>query len=198
MIELVDAFGRERPPEGYSLIMADPAWHFKTRSKKGDAKSPQAKYRTMTLDEIKAMPVADLAAKDCHLWLWCTNSNIPEALEVMAAWGFTFSTAGHWPKITKNGKLAFGTGYVFRGAGEPYLIGKRGNPKNTLSTRSVIFGHVREHSRKPDEVYAEAERWMPNATRMDLFSRQRREGWHCWGDQADLFEEQREGKENEC
>lgn len=193
MIELVDAFGRERPPEGYSLIMADPAWHFKTRSKKGDAKSPQAKYRTMTLDEIKAMPVADLAAKDCHLWLWCTNPHIPEALEVMAAWGFTFSTAGHWPKITKNGKLAFGTGYVFRGAGEPYLIGKRGKPKNTRGTRSVIFGQVREHSRKPDEVYAEAERWMPNATRMDLFSRQRREGWHCWGDQADLFEVQSDG-----
>ena len=147
----------------------------------------------MTLDEIKAMPVADLAAKDCHLWLWCTNPNIPEALEVMAAWGFTFSTAGHWPKITKNGKLAFGTGYVFRGAGEPYLIGKRGKPKNTRGTRSVIFGQVREHSRKPDEVYAEAERWMPNATRMDLFSRQRREGWHCWGDQADLFEVHSDG-----
>lgn len=193
MIELVDAFGRERPPEGYSLIMADPAWHFKTRSKKGDAKSPQAKYRTMTLEEIKAMPVADLAAKDCHLWLWCANPNIPEALEVMAAWGFTYSTGGHWAKITKNGKLAFGTGYVFRGAGEPYLIGKRGNPKNTRSTRSVIFGQVREHSRKPDEVYAEAERWMPNATRMDLFSRQRREGWHCWGDQADLFEVEQDG-----
>lgn len=193
MMELVDAFGRERPAGGYSLIMADPAWHFKTRSKKGDAKSPQAKYRTMTLEEIKAMPVADLAAKDCHLWLWCTNPNIPEALEVMAAWGFTFSTAGHWPKITKNGKLAFGTGYVFRGAGEPYLIGKRGKPKNTRGTRSVIFGQVREHSRKPDEVYAEAERWMPNATRMDLFSRQRREGWHCWGDQADLFEVHSDG-----
>ena len=192
-MELLDAFGRERPSEGYSLIMADPTWHFKTRSKKGDAKSPQAKYRTMTLDEIKAMPVADLAAKDCHLWLWCTNPNIPEALEVMAAWGFTFSTAGHWPKITKNGKLAFGTGYVFRGAGEPYLIGKRGKPKNTRGTRSVIFGQVREHSRKPDEVYAEAERWMPNATRMDLFSRQRREGWHCWGDQADLFEGKQDG-----
>ena len=192
-MELLDAFGRERPSEGYSLIMADAAWHFKTRSKKGDAKSPPAKYRTMTLDEIKAMPVADLAAKDCHLWLWCTNPNIPEALEVMAAWGFTFSTAGHWPKITKNGKLAFGTGYVFRGAGEPYLIGKRGKPKNTRGTRSVIFGQVREHSRKPDEVYAEAERWMPNATRMDLFSRQRREGWHCWGDQADLFKVHSDG-----
>lgn len=192
-MELLDAFGRPRPPEGYNLIMADPPWHFKTRSSKGDAKSPQAKYRTMTLDEIKAMPVADLAAKDCHLWLWCPNPNIPEALEVMAAWGFTFSTAGHWPKITKNGKLAFGTGYVFRSAGEPYLIGKRGKPKNTRGTRSVIFGQVREHSRKPDEVYAEAERWMPNATRMDLFSRQRREGWHCWGDQADLFEVHSDG-----
>jgi len=192
-MELRDAFGRPRPPGGYNLIMADPAWHFKTRSSKGDAKSPQAKYRTMSLDQIKAMPVADIAAKDCYLWLWATNPNLPQALEVLAAWGFTYSTAGHWPKITKHGKLAFGTGYVFRCAGEPYLIGRRGKPKNIKSVRSVIFGQIREHSRKPEEVYLEAERWMPNATRMDLFSRQRREGWHCWGDEADLFEEQREG-----
>lgn len=189
-MEILDAFGRPRPPEGYNLIKADPAWHFKTRSSKGDAKSPQAKYRTMSLDQIKAMPVADIAAKDCYLWLWATNPNLPQALEVLAAWGFTYSTAGHWPKITKHGKLAFGTGYVFRCAGEPYLIGRRGKPKNVKSVRSVIFGQIREHSRKPEEVYREAERWMPNATRMDLFSRQRREGWHCWGDEADLFEEQ--------
>lgn len=178
-----------RLPEGpYGLIMADPPWQFKTRSSKGvTAKGAGGQYDLMTLEDIKRMPVADMADRDCVLWLWATNPMLPQAFEVMSAWGFTFKTAGHWVKRTKHGKLAFGTGYILRCAGEPFLIGTRGKPKTSRSVRSVVEGPIREHSRKPDEAFIEAERLMPDTKRLELFSRQKRDGWDVWGNQTDLF-----------
>jgi N6-adenosine-specific RNA methylase IME4 len=180
-------FGEARP-FGYNLIMADPPWLYELRSEKGEGKAPQSQYQCMSLDAIKALPVGHLAAQDCLLWLWATNPMLPEAIEVLKAWGFTYKTAGHWAKRTKNGKQAFGTGYILRCAGEPFIIGTIGNPVTARNVRSVIDGIVREHSRKPDEAYAEAEKLMPHAWRMDLFSRQRRPGWDNWGNEADKFD----------
>ncbi len=174
-------------PHSFDLIMADPPWAFELHSAKGEGKAAQAQYSCMSLDAIKALPVLDLAAPHCLLWLWATNPMLPQALEVMAAWGFTFKTAGTWGKTTRHGKIAFGTGYIFRCANEPILIGTRGEPKTTKSVRSLIMGPVREHSRKPDEAFAEAEKLMPTARRIELFSRQRRAGWENWGDQAEHF-----------
>lgn len=168
--------------------MADPPWQFKTRSSKGvTAKGAGGQYDLMTLDDIKAMEVANIAAKDCVLWLWATNPMLPQAFEVMSSWGFTFKTAGHWVKRTKHGKLAFGTGYLLRCAGEPFLIGTRGQPKTSRSVRSVVEGPIREHSRKPDEAFQAAELMIPGARRLELFSRQERLGWDVWGNQVDRF-----------
>ena len=114
---------------------------------------------------------------------------LPQAFAVMDAWGFTFKTAGHWAKRTRKGKLAFGTGSVLRCAGEPFLIGTRGTPRTTRSVRSVIEGKVREHSRKPAEAFTAAEQLMPDARRLELFSRQHRPGWSAWGDQVGKFKE---------
>ena len=172
----------------FDLIMADPPWQFQTRSPKGiTAKGAGGQYRCRSLDWVKALPVSDLAANNCLLWLWATNPMLPQALEVMTAWGFAFKTAGHWAKRTRHGKLAFGTGYIFRCAGEPYLIGTRGKVSTTRSVRSVIEGPVREHSRKPDEAYSAAEALLPDARRLELFSRQVRAGWTVWGDEVDRF-----------
>ncbi|MGM5009990.1 MT-A70 family methyltransferase [Rhizobium sp. 969_B3_N1_2] len=168
--------------------MADPPWKMQEWSDNGDkSKSTQSKYRLMPLDEIKAMPVLDLAAPDCLLWLWATNPMLPQALDVLHAWGFTFATAGSWMKTTRNGKRAFGTGYIFRTSNEPILIGKRGGPKTTRSVRSSFPGLAREHSRKPEEGYREAERLMPRARRLELFSRTHRAGWTTWGDEVGKF-----------
>lgn len=172
----------------YDMIMADPPWLFKLRSEKNLLKSPQGKYRCMPLPEIKRLPVADLAARDSLLWLWTTNPMIDQGLEVLKHWGFTFKTAGHWAKITKTGKQSFGPGYILRCAGEPFLIGTRGKPKATKAVRSVILGLIREHSRKPEEAYREAEKLMPDARRLDLFTRQTRQGWTPWGDEATKFD----------
>ncbi len=175
-------------PGGFEFIMADPPWHFSTRSAKGEGKSAQSHYRTMSVEAIKEMPVAEIAARDCLLWLWATNPMLPQAFDVLWAWGFTFSTSGTWVKRTKHGKIAFGTGYVLRCASEPFLIGRRGKPKATRSIRSVVEGPIREHSRKPEEAYAAAEQLMPGARRVELFSRKSRPGWAFWGDEAGKFD----------
>ena len=177
-----------RPAGGFDLIMADPPWSYEMRSEKGYAKSPEAHYSTMPLTAIKALPVEALAGVNSLLWLWALGNQLPQALEVIAAWGFTFKTSGHWAKTTPGGKQTFGTGYLLRNAGEPFLIATRGRPKTTRSVRSVIIAPAREHSRKPDIAFAEAERLMPQAQRIELFSRQDRPGWSVWGNEAGKFE----------
>lgn len=142
----------------YGLIMADPPWQFLNWSKAGEKKNASAKYECRQMEWIKTLRVNDLAAKDCLLWLWATNPMLPEAIEVMRAWGFTFKTAGHWSKKTENGNQHFGTGYILRSAGEPFLIGVVGKPPTVRNVRSVIEGVAREHSRKPEEGYVAAER----------------------------------------
>lgn len=181
-------FGRLHP-QHYGLIVADPPWRFELYSDAGQEKSPQVHYATMTLDDIKTLPVADLAAADCVLWLWATAPMLPQQLAVMAAWGFEFRTSGTWVKTTVNDKIAFGTGYILRNAHEPYLIGVRGEPKTSRSVRSVVMGQRREHSRKPELAYADAEQLVPNVARCELFSRTKRTGWDVWGNETGKFDE---------
>lgn len=203
-------FTELRPAGGFGLIMADPPWSYEMRSAKGYAKAPEAQYQTMPLDQIKALPVEALAAPDCLLWLWAVNPQLPQALDVLRAWGFMFKTAGTWLKRSTRGKVSFGTGYILRSANEPFLIGTRGQPRTTRATRSAVITHderftgawddiwpngtvtieasVREHSRKPDEAYLACEDLMPAARRLDLFSRQTRPGWTAWGNEAGKFE----------
>lgn len=177
-----------RPAGGFDLIMADPPWSYEMRSEKGYEKSPDAHYDTMSIEAIKALPVEALAGPNCLLWLWAVGPMLPQALEVIRAWGFTFKTGGHWAKVGDSGKQHFGTGYILRNAGEPWLIATRGAPKTTRSVRSVIIAPVREHSRKPEKAFAEAEKLMPEARRLELFSRQQRPGWSVWGNEVDKFE----------
>lgn len=177
-------------PFSYDLIMADPPWSFENYSAPGEEKNPKAHYDCMTLADICALPVGQLAAGDCALWLWATHPMLPDALLVLRAWGFRFATSGVWVKQTPTGKLTFGTGYVLRSASEPFLIGVNGSPKFGASVRTVVEGVRREHSRKPDEAYDAALRLVPGAERrLDLFSRQRRPGWESWGAESDKFGE---------
>ncbi|MDU7524545.1 MAG: MT-A70 family methyltransferase [Roseomonas mucosa] len=172
------------------MIEADPPWSFTTYSKKGWGKTPHAHYDCMSLADIKAMPVPDLAAPNAVLLLWATMPMIPEALEVMAAWGFKHKTALPWVKQSKTGRaLNFGTGYIFRNCAELLLVGKRGKPprEKSRSERGVIIAPVREHSRKPDETKRKIEAlW--DGPYLELFARQSRPGWHGWGNQATRFD----------
>ncbi len=172
----------------YGLIMADPPWSFDNWSSAGEGKNAKAQYDCTPLDWIKSIRVADMAAPDCLLWLWATNPMLPQAIETMAAWGFVFKTAGHWSKKTKHGKQAFGTGYILRCAGEPFLIGTIGKPKTSRSVRSVIEGPLRDHSRKPDEAFTAAEILCGDVPRLELFARETRPGWDVMGNQVGCFD----------
>lgn len=174
-------------PGQYDLLFIDPPWKFKKWSEANQEKSPEKHYDTMSIEDIFKLPVASLAKPDCLLWLWATHPMINVQMECLLRWGFTFKTSGVWVKRTVNDKLAFGTGYIFRCASEPILIGTIGKPKTTRVVRTVIEGLIREHSRKPEEAYREAERLMPDARRADIFSRETRAGWDSWGNEVGKF-----------
>jgi len=180
-------FGDLRPLSA-DLIVADPAWEYVMWGDGGYEKAPQAHYDCMTVEEICALPVNQLARGDCVLFLWTTWPFMPVALQVMDAWGFTYKTGGAWRKVTRNGKVRMGPGYIVRSACEPWLIGTIGEPRyGNKSTRNLIDGLAREHSRKPDEAYAILERLVPATVRVDLFARQQRPGWHAWGNETTKF-----------
>lgn len=185
----------------YDLIMADCPWLYQNWSKAGAHKNATSKYECMTIDDIRAMRVGDLASKNCVLWMWCTNPMIDVQIDVMKCWGFNFVTSGHWAKFTSasyqnekgliSGKQHFGLGYCLRSSGEPFVIGSIGNPEYAKNVRSVLMAPNREHSRKPDEAYREAERLFPSAKkRLDLFSRQERKGWDAFGNEVHKFSEE--------
>jgi N6-adenosine-specific RNA methylase IME4 len=175
-------------PFRYGVILADPPWSFRLYSDKGDAKSPQAHYSCMSIEDMQAMPVNHLAAPDCALLMWATAPMIREALALMQAWGFSYKTMGAWAKQSSTGsRWAFGTGYCFRSAAEFFLLGTRGRPRlQSRSTRNLIVAPVREHSRKPDDLHRMAEAMYPGPY-LELFARERRPGWDCWGNEVDKF-----------
>lgn len=177
------------PAGAYDVLVADPPWRFQTYSEKGkEKKSAELHYGTMRIEEIRALPVARLAAPNCALFLWTTAPMLVEGLRVMAEWGFQYKSFGIWGKTTKHGKIAFGTGYRLRNSTEIFLLGTRGAPKNTRGERSLLMAGVRAHSQKPEEFYAMVERWMPAARRLDMFARQRRPGWSAFGDEIGKFD----------
>lgn len=184
-------FGDMRP-FSFDMVMIDPPWAFENWSANGEGKSAKAHYACMDLDAIKALPVGHLGAPDCLYWLWATHPMHDVAFDVLKAWGVRYVTGGTWVKLTRHGKIAFGTGYRLRCASEPFLLATNGNPKTARSVRSVIMGPLREHSRKPNEAYAAAEKLMPGARRADLFSRETRPGWTSWGMEAGKFDEKTE------
>lgn len=185
-------------PMKYGAILADPPWSYSMRSEAGHAKSPHAHYDCMDLDAIKALPVHELAAGDCLLFMWSTWPHLPQAMEVMRAWGFTYKTGGAWHKQTATGKTAFGTGYLFRSASEPFLIGTIGNPSIiSRSERNIIVDDMptsiealrREHSRKPPQAREILDRLLPQAFKAELFGREAWDGNDVWGNQTDKFGE---------
>lgn len=171
------------PAGPFGCILADPPWTFRTWSAKGDGRSARRHYQTLTLEQIKALPVASVAARDCLLLLWSLNSMIPQALEVITAWGFTLKTVGFtWAKQTRRGRWHVGTGYWTRQNTERVLLASRGKPKRlSAGVRELIVAPRSEHSRKPQEQYAEIEALVAGPY-LELFARQRQPGWTAWGD----------------
>lgn len=167
------------------VVLADPPWSFITYSPKGWRKSAHAHYPCMDLDEILALPVTGLAAPDSVLVLWSTQVHVLHAFAVLDGWGFVFKTLAAWAKQSKSGqRWQFGTGYLLRSAAEFFLIGTRGRPRQlSRSSRNLIVAPVREHSRKPDEIYELIEATWPGPY-VELFARYPRTAWSQWPEPA--------------
>jgi N6-adenosine-specific RNA methylase IME4 len=174
----------------FGTILADPPWQFQNRTGKVAPEHKRLnRYGTMQLEEICALPVAEIAADPAHLYLWVPNALLPEGLEVMKRWGFRYVSNIVWHKVRKDGGSdGRGVGFYFRNVTELLLFGVNGKNARTLapgrSQVNMIQTRKREHSRKPDEQYKIIEdcSWGP---RIELFSRGKRKGWEAWGNQAD-------------
>lgn len=171
-------------PEGpFDFAMIDPPWKFASNSKANPGKNPNAFYRTLTIEQLKYLPIWDVTAKNSVIWVWGTSPMIDRQIEMAKFWGFEFKTLGAWAKTTKTGKQAFGTGYRLRCAMEPFFIATKGKPITAKTVRSLIIGQIGRHSEKPEESYRAAEEMMPGAYRLDCFARERRPGWVGYGDE---------------
>lgn len=175
----------------YNTIYADPPWQFQNRTGKVAPEHKRLnRYETMTIDEIKQLPVADFTDDKAHLYLWCPNALLPDGLAVMDAWGFEYKGNIVWEKVRKDGQPdGRGVGFYFRNVTELLLFGikKKSSPNRTLaparSQVNLIRTMKREHSRKPDEIIPIIEA-CSMGPRIELFARGDRKGWDMWGNQA--------------
>lgn len=171
----------------YSIIYADPPWHYETYSKKGQGRSAESHYPTMSLEDIKSLPVSKIAEKDCALFLWTTFPCLQEALQVIEAWGFRYKTVAFvWIKQNrKSDSLFWGMGYWTRANAEFCILATKGHPKRVNpGIHQVIMSHIEEHSKKPDEARNRIVQLMGDVPRIELFARQSPKGWDVWGNEV--------------
>ena len=190
------------PAGPFGCILADPPWAFRTFS--GDAvpqRADEQHYDTMALDALMALPVREVAARDCLLIVWCVGAMLPQALALGEAWGFRFVSDGLWwlkQRLRDADQIDLftddisepvkGMGYWFRKQGELSLVFSRGNPKRCdAGVPGVIIEPRREHSRKPDCQYERIEA-LVEGPYLELFARQAWPGWSAWGNQVGKFE----------
>ncbi len=176
----------------FGTILADPPWEFKNKTGKiAPQYKKTSRYKTLSLEDIKSLPVERVSSKRSHLYLWVPNAFIKEGLEVMESWGFQYKTNIVWRKIRKDGESdGRGVGFYFRNVTELVLLGVRGKKVRTKKPGRTQVNFIqtrkREHSRKPDELYEILEQcsWGPF---LELFARGRRKGWTSWGNQSKRY-----------
>jgi N6-adenosine-specific RNA methylase IME4 len=173
----------------FGTILADPPWQFTNKTGKVAPEHKRlARYGTMKLNEISALPIPEISAPTSHLYLWCPNAMLPDGLAVLKAWGFTYKSNIVWHKVRKDGGSdGRGVGFYFRNVTELILFGVRGKNARTLAPGrrqvNLLATRKREHSRKPDEQYDIIEACSPGPF-VELFGRGPRKGWTTWGNQA--------------
>ena len=189
-IDTIKALRQQIAGQRFGTVLADPPWRFPNRTGKVAPEHRRlARYQTMSTEEICNMPVADLVAQPAHLYLWVPNALLPDGLQVMQAWGFTYKSNIVWHKVRKDGGSdGRGVGFYFRNVTELLLFGVRGKNARTLppGRRQVNYmsSRKREHSRKPDEQYELIES-CSSGPYLELFARGIRPNWTYWGNQAD-------------
>lgn len=180
------------PDKKYAVIYADPPWDFATYSEKGENRSAKRHYDVMSNDDILNLPIGDMAADNCVLLLWATMPQLPLAFRAIERWGFTYKTVAFtWVKMNRKAVDTpfMGLGFWTRSNAELCLLATKGKPKRVGSdVRQVVMSPVREHSRKPDEMYEMIER-LVEGPYVELFARHTRHGWDAVGNEAGLFDD---------
>jgi N6-adenosine-specific RNA methylase IME4 len=174
------------PDKKYNIIYADPPWNYNDKASAGK-RGASFKYNTMTLGEIKDLPVNNISEDNCILFLWVTFPQLPNAFEVMKEWGFEYKTvAFNWVKKNKKSDSWFwGMGNWTRSNPEVCLLATRGKPKRiSASIHSVIDTPIEGHSKKPDEARKRIVELCGDLPRIELFARDKVDGWDCWGDEV--------------
>ena len=172
LIMILTALGTWRK---YKTIMLDPPWDINQKGKLGAINH----YNLMTLDQIRNLPIPELAADDAHLWLWVPNGLVPEAIQLIKDWGFTYRNSFYWikPRV--------GLGVYLRNASETVLFATRGKaPVLFKGQPNWLFAPLQDHSHKPEEMYEVIERVSPGPY-LELFARRHRHGWDSWGNEID-------------
>jgi N6-adenosine-specific RNA methylase IME4 len=175
---------------GYKVILADPPWQFENWTESGTRKNASSHYSCMSRGELQSLPLGHLAAPDCALFLWATYPTLEQALDLIRAWGFRYSTVAFtWAKRTAlDTGWHMGLGYTTRANAEICILaanGKLGRPKRR-DVRSLIVEPIREHSRKPDRVRSDIEALF-DCPYVELFARSRRPGWASWATRPESF-----------
>jgi N6-adenosine-specific RNA methylase IME4 len=186
------------PRGGFRVLYADPPWRFKAWSHRGEGKGATQHYPCMSLEEICALPVAELAADDAALFLWVVQPMLPEAERVIKAWGFTFKTVAFvwikmppsWTPESPRHEPRLGLGYHTRSGAEQCWLAVRGRGyrRQAQGVPQVLHAPIRRHSQKPDEIATRIERLVGDVPRVELFARGRRDGWRRWGNEIDKFD----------
>lgn len=182
------------PDKRYGVILADPEWRFEVYTRDtGMDRAADNHYPTSGTDAICARPVGDIAAKDCVLFLWATAPMMPDALKVMAAWGFDYKSQCVWLKIRPSGEPFLGTGYWFRNSHELLMVGTKGSvPAPAMGTQepSVIEAPIGAHSAKPEVFLEMIEAYFPTLPKIELNRRgPPRIGWDAWGNESEPHSE---------
>jgi len=172
----------------YNIILADTPWKFNNKNTGGSMKSgADAQYSTMTLDEMKALPVNEIAADDCVLVMWYVGSQPQEAIDLVKAWGFTLKSMNGfvWVKLTAKLLAFFGMGFWTRAGSESAIIAVKGKPKPlNKNIRAVRHEVVGKHSAKPAVFRDDIVDLCGDLPRIELFARETTEGWSCWGNEV--------------
>ncbi len=184
-------FLKQVPNQSFKTVLADPPWRFLNRTGKVAPEHRRlSRYETLHTEEIMEIPVCEVTAEKCHLYLWVPNALLQEGLMVMKAWGFQYKTNLVWHKVRKDGGPdGRGVGFYFRNTTELVLFGVKGSYRTLEPGRTqvnIIKTQKQEHSRKPDALYDIIEK-CSSGPFLEIFSRGKRKGWEVFGNQSDNY-----------
>jgi N6-adenosine-specific RNA methylase IME4 len=171
----------------YKIIYADPPWSYSDKATAGK-RGACFKYPVLNTAGIGALPIKDLADETCALFMWATFPMLPDAFQVMAAWGFSYKTVAFvWIKANKKADTDFfGMGNWTRANAEIVLLGIKGKPKRiSAGIRQIVRSPIMRHSEKPNEVRERIVALMGDLPRVELFAREKIAGWDAWGNEIE-------------